>query len=293
MTVPRGGQPPRSFADGRVLVAGGMSRGQSSPAPEIFNPASGRFTATAGWRSPATRRQVHATEREGARHRRLRRHRRDQPLRVDRALRPEEGPLHRRTADGLPRYKLTGSPCSFRTATCSSPAAPSSLSSTTRARCSALSPGARSHASLPHRSALPGGGALLVGGYDKPSGRRRPPGSTASRRSALRWNRGLPVLRDQKPACGEFCVQCGTALALACPSCGAPHAPDQRFFSECGTALAAPAAETPSPREAPAAERRLVTVLFADLVGFTAASEERDAEDTREPLSRYFDRAAG
>jgi class 3 adenylate cyclase/tetratricopeptide (TPR) repeat protein len=43
----------------------------------------------------------------------------------------------------------------------------------------------------------------------------------------------------------------------------------------------------------PAAERRLVSVLFADLVGFTAASEERDAEDTRELLSRYFDTARG
>src|SRR6185437_8367723 len=40
---------------------------------------------------------------------------------------------------------------------------------------------------------------------------------------------------------------------------------------------------------APQAERRLVTILFADLVGFTAASENRDAEDTRELLSRYFD----
>jgi class 3 adenylate cyclase/tetratricopeptide (TPR) repeat protein len=48
----------------------------------------------------------------------------------------------------------------------------------------------------------------------------------------------------------------------------------------------APAA---APREEPSAERRLVTVLFADLVGFTAASEARDAEETRELLSRYFD----
>ncbi len=40
---------------------------------------------------------------------------------------------------------------------------------------------------------------------------------------------------------------------------------------------------------APVAERRLVSVLFADLVGFTAASEARDAEETRELLSRYFD----
>jgi predicted ATPase/class 3 adenylate cyclase len=39
----------------------------------------------------------------------------------------------------------------------------------------------------------------------------------------------------------------------------------------------------------PVAERRLVSVLFADLVGFTALSESRDAEDARELLSRYFD----
>ena len=43
--------------------------------------------------------------------------------------------------------------------------------------------------------------------------------------------------------------------------------------------------------ETPLAERRLVTVLFADLVGFTAASEGRDAEETRDLLSRYFDLA--
>ena len=43
------------------------------------------------------------------------------------------------------------------------------------------------------------------------------------------------------------------------------------------------------PADAPAAERKLVSVLFADLVGFTSLSEERDSEDTRELLSRYFD----
>jgi class 3 adenylate cyclase/tetratricopeptide (TPR) repeat protein len=37
------------------------------------------------------------------------------------------------------------------------------------------------------------------------------------------------------------------------------------------------------------AERRLVSVLFADLVGFTALSESRDPEEVRELLSRYFD----
>ena len=39
----------------------------------------------------------------------------------------------------------------------------------------------------------------------------------------------------------------------------------------------------------PAAERRLVSVLFADLVGFTSASEARDSEETRDVLTRYFD----
>jgi class 3 adenylate cyclase/tetratricopeptide (TPR) repeat protein len=42
---------------------------------------------------------------------------------------------------------------------------------------------------------------------------------------------------------------------------------------------------------APAAERRLVSVLFADLVGFTPLSESRDSEEVRELLSRYFDTA--
>ncbi len=43
---------------------------------------------------------------------------------------------------------------------------------------------------------------------------------------------------------------------------------------------------------APNAERRLVSVLFADLVGFTPFAEDRDAEDTREMLSRYFEIAS-
>ena len=46
MTVPRGGQPAALLADGRVLTAGGMSRGRVIATAEIFNPASGRFTAT-------------------------------------------------------------------------------------------------------------------------------------------------------------------------------------------------------------------------------------------------------
>ena len=102
------------------------------------------------------------------------------------------------------------------------------------------------------------------------------------------------------PAGQKFCGECGSPLApAACPNCGAENAPGQKFCGECGTPLgAAAAAPAPAPGQraaaapaTPAAERRLVSVLFADLVGFTSASEGRDAEDTRELLSSYFDRA--
>jgi class 3 adenylate cyclase/tetratricopeptide (TPR) repeat protein len=96
------------------------------------------------------------------------------------------------------------------------------------------------------------------------------------------------------PACGtgneadrKFCGECGSPLARTCPSCGAPNRPSMKFCGECGSALLL---ESPAPERAPAvAERRLVSVLFADLVGHTSLSEARDAEDVRELLSRYFE----
>src|SRR5262249_21632392 len=104
--------------------------------------------------------------------------------------------------------------------------------------------------------------------------------------------------RMQCPSCNtenregaKFCVKCGRGLALACPSCGSPYEAGDVFCSECGHALAAvePALRPGPSSEAPASERRFVSVLFADLVGFTSASESRDAEETRELLTRYFD----
>jgi class 3 adenylate cyclase/tetratricopeptide (TPR) repeat protein len=67
-----------------------------------------------------------------------------------------------------------------------------------------------------------------------------------------------------------------------CPSCGRENPTDARFCSYCATPLDAAAA----PRE----ERKVVTVVFADLVGFTARSEKLDPEDVRAILMRYHKR---
>lgn len=88
----------------------------------------------------------------------------------------------------------------------------------------------------------------------------------------------------------KFCGECGTRLATGCPNCAAPNAPGTKFCGECGTALLDAATSTPArPAAPPATERRLVSVLFADLVGFTTLSEQRDAEDVRELLGQYFE----
>lgn len=90
------------------------------------------------------------------------------------------------------------------------------------------------------------------------------------------------------PTGAKFCSECGAALVRTCASCGTPNAPTARFCSECGAALLE--SEPRAPRAGTAvAERRVVSVLFVDLVGFTTASEARDAEDTRELLTRYFE----
>jgi class 3 adenylate cyclase/predicted ATPase len=97
----------------------------------------------------------------------------------------------------------------------------------------------------------------------------------------------------------RFCGHCGAPVG-GCPSCGAPVIAGHRFCRACGAALAevtpapsaagpaAPAA-VPGPGREPAAERRVCSVLFCDVVGFTPLSEARDPEAVRELLSEYFE----
>jgi class 3 adenylate cyclase/tetratricopeptide (TPR) repeat protein len=91
------------------------------------------------------------------------------------------------------------------------------------------------------------------------------------------------------PAGFKFCGECGQPLAATCPNCDAAVTPGMKFCGECGHALGQGAASAAATTQPAAAERRLVTVLFADLVGFTTASQNRDPDEVREMLGRYFE----
>ena len=69
---------------------------------------------------------------------------------------------------------------------------------------------------------------------------------------------------------------------MKCPSCGRDVSSDFAVCPYCATPLTAPAPA----RE----ERKVVTVLFCDLVGSTARAERLDPEDVRALLSRYHAR---
>jgi class 3 adenylate cyclase/tetratricopeptide (TPR) repeat protein len=105
-----------------------------------------------------------------------------------------------------------------------------------------------------------------------------------------------PNCGAQNRAEDRFCRNCGTALALTCPTCGSPVEAGDLFCGSCGSRLQPTAVPTGAgvaggPPSGGVAERRLVSVVFVDLVGFTSLSETRDAEEVRELLTRYFESA--
>jgi class 3 adenylate cyclase len=76
-------------------------------------------------------------------------------------------------------------------------------------------------------------------------------------------------------------------LVAVCPSCGEENPERARFCLGCGAPLAE---ATPAPA---LEERKVVSVLFCDLVGFTAASEAVDPEDVRARLRPYHELLRG
>jgi predicted ATPase/class 3 adenylate cyclase len=124
-----------------------------------------------------------------------------------------------------------------------------------------------------------------------------------------------PACRHDNRAGAKFCDECGAALPRGCPACGTPARSGAKFCDECGQLLAAapaPAARTapapaPARASAPASytprhlaekilvsraaiegERKQVTVLFADCVGFTSLSTRLDPEDLHGIMDGLF-----
>ena len=128
-----------------------------------------------------------------------------------------------------------------------------------------------------------------------------------------------PQCRHANPPGTKFCGECGTRLQSLCPACQAANPPTNKFCSECGQRLTgaapapAPAAvappvaaptrfaspETYTPRHlaekiltsknAIEGERKIVTVMFSDVSGFTAMSEKLDPEDVHAIMDRAFE----
>ena len=97
-----------------------------------------------------------------------------------------------------------------------------------------------------------------------------------------------PSCGSQNPTDFRFCGNCGSPLDLACPACGRANPPGNRFCGACGTRLGPDDAD----RAASFEERKLVTMLFADLTASTEMAARLDPEDLRSVLKPFFEAMA-
>src|SRR5262245_9944526 len=94
-------------------------------------------------------------------------------------------------------------------------------------------------------------------------------------------------------AANRFCEECGATLARRCGGCGGDVPSTAKFCGACGASLVAPLDHTTKPgHEVGGAgdmvARKIVTVVFADLIGSTALHERLDAESVRSLMGRYY-----
>ena len=131
-----------------------------------------------------------------------------------------------------------------------------------------------------------------------------------------------PHCATENPAGAKFCFNCGQALAVQCPECGTSLPPNAKFCFNCGHQMGAPAPAPAAPPPPPAppkaapvedrlqqfiprellaklesarsgggmeGERRVVTMLFCDVKGSTAAASALDPEEWAEIINGAFD----
>src|SRR6202161_3857091 len=110
----------------------------------------------------------------------------------------------------------------------------------------------------------------------------------------------------ENPAGARFCMECGAALERRCSSCREAVPEGARFCMACGSAVDGPSTTEEAGAKPPSAvhadepnvalasptldERRNVSVLFADLSGYTAVAERLDPESVKRQLERILGR---
>jgi class 3 adenylate cyclase len=110
-----------------------------------------------------------------------------------------------------------------------------------------------------------------------------------------------PACGHENPEGAKFCNECAAKIELTCPRCAKINLPESKFCNECGQDLRAPKETTPidydqpqsytpkhlaekilNTRSALEGERKLVTVMFADVAGFTSLSEKLEPEEVHQ-----------
>ena len=110
-----------------------------------------------------------------------------------------------------------------------------------------------------------------------------------------------PKCQFENPEEAKFCVECATPMEFHCPNCGAITPATGKFCMECAYDLRKPKEAPPidynqpqsytpksladkilTTRSSIEGERKLVTVLFADVANYTSISEKLDPEEVHQ-----------
>jgi class 3 adenylate cyclase len=86
---------------------------------------------------------------------------------------------------------------------------------------------------------------------------------------------------------GKFCGDCGSPLPWQCSACGRENPPEKRFCRGCGAAVGATSGPQAASGSGTLPERRLLTVMFVDLVESSALGVRLDPEDLRDVIAAY------
>jgi ribosomal protein L40E len=116
-----------------------------------------------------------------------------------------------------------------------------------------------------------------------------------------------PKCQSDNKEDADFCRKCGASMEVLCPNCGRPNLPGSTFCDKCRSSLTETKAPAPldytkpqtytpkflaekilKDRSSLEGERKLVTVLFADVADYTAMAEKLDSEECHQIMDGCF-----